>query len=177
MVAPLIPESPRAGATRRSAMGLILGAPLVAGHRTVTARAPERTIPLFLRAGAVVPMLPTSVDTLSDYGDDVVHLGDRADRRTLLAVPVAGSTRGTLGVGESLTSQVTRRSWSLQVDATVPRTYDVQAALTGLDRSWRPCRVEADGQQVDFTYDRADRVLRFSADLAAAGRVSVVACR
>ena len=155
----------------------LTGAPLVAGHRTVTARAPERTIPLFLRAGAVVPMLPTSVDTLSDYGDDVVHLGDRADRRTLLAVPVAGSTRGTLGVGESLTSQVTRRSWSLQVDATVPRTYDVQAALTGLDRSWRPCRVEADGQQVDFTYDRADRVLRFSADLAAAGRVSVVACR
>ena len=31
------------------------------------------------------------------------------------------------------------------------RTHDVQAALTGLDRSWRPCRVEADGQQVDFT--------------------------
>ena len=158
--------------------GITLGsADVVGGRRTVTAKAPLRTIPLFLRAGAVVPLLPTSVDTLSDYGDDVVHLGDRADRRTLVAAPVAGEERGTLGPGESLESVATARSWTLAVDADRARTYDVQATLAGLDRDWTPCRVEADGRQVPYRYDRADRVLRFSAAAPADGRIQVLACR
>ncbi|WP_395657142.1 TIM-barrel domain-containing protein [Nocardioides sp.] len=147
------------------------------GRRTVTAKAPLRTIPLFLRGGAVVPMLPTSVDTLSDYGDGVVHVGDVADERSLLAAPTLGDRRGTLGAGESLTSAVTGRSWTLTLDADQARTYDVQATLAGLDPAWKPCSVEADGVQVPFRYDRGDRVLRFSAGAAADGRIRVLACR
>jgi len=152
-------------------------ADVVSGRRTVTAKAPLRTIPLFLRAGAVVPMLPTSVDTLSDYGDDVVHLGDRADQRSLVAAPVAGEHRSTLGPGESVESTATARSWTLTLDADRARTYDVQATLAGLDRDWKPCSVQADGQQVPYDYDRADRVLRFSAAAPADGRIQVLACR
>ena len=147
----------------------------VRGGRTVRATAPVDTIPLFLRVGAVVPMLPTSVQTLSDYGDGVVDLGDRAGRRTLLAAPAPGESRGTLGPGETLTSRVSTRSWTLRLDATRARTYDVRATLAGLDRSWVPCGVAADGQEVPFRYGESRRLLRFSAEHAA-GEIRVTAC-
>ncbi|CAI9407421.1 TIM-barrel domain-containing protein [Nocardioides sp. T2.26MG-1] len=76
------------------------------GRQTVTVQAPLQTIPLFLRAGAVVPLLPRSVDTLSEYGDGIVRLADRAGRRTLLSAPRVGAWRGTLGPGETLRSRV-----------------------------------------------------------------------
>ena len=150
---------------------------VIKGKQTVTANAPLGTIPLFLRAGAVVPMLPKSVNTLSDYGDHVVHLTDRADRRTLLAAPSMGRSHGTLGPDESLTSSVTRGSWTLRISAGQARTYDVRATLAGLGADWKPCKVEARGRRVPFKYHAGRQVLRFSADVAAAGRVQVKACR
>ena len=147
----------------------------IRGGRTVTATAPLATIPLYLRAGAVVPMLPRSVQTLSDYGDDVVHLDDRAGRRTLLAAPAAGGSRGTLGPGETLTSRVDGRTWTLRLDATRPRTYDLRATLAGLGRSWTPCRVEVDGERVPFAYHDARRYLRVTAPVVD-GEIRVRAC-
>ena len=115
----------------------------------MTARAPLGTIPLFLRAGAVIPMLPRTVDTLSDYGTGVVHLADQDGRRTLLAAPVAGTSHGTLGPDETLTSQATGAAWTLQLDASRARTYDMQRdPRRASRRTWEPCRVEADGQKV-----------------------------
>ncbi|MDI6909121.1 TIM-barrel domain-containing protein [Nocardioides sp.] len=149
----------------------------VRGHRTVTARAPLGTIPLFLRAGAVVPLLPRGVDTLSDYGDGIVRLADRAARRTLLAAPRVGASRGTLGPGETLRSEVTGGSWTLRLDATDARTYAVRATLAGLDPAWRPCGVRADGDRVPFEYAPSRRVLRFTAGVSAAGEIEVTACR
>lgn len=145
------------------------------GRQTVTARAPLGTIPLFVRVGAVVPMLPRSVDTLSDYGDGVVHLDDRADRRTLLAAPRYGQWRGPLGPGETITSSATGSTWTLRLSAERTRTYDVQATLTDLD--WKPCRVTAGGQTVQFRYDAKRQVLRFTAKAGARGTVRVTACR
>ncbi|MBO0845667.1 MAG: glycoside hydrolase family 31 protein, partial [Nocardioides sp.] len=150
---------------------------VLGGHRSVTARAPLGTIPLFLRAGAVIPLLPRSVDTLSDYGRRVVHLADRAGRRTLLAAPRSGESDHTLGPGESLTSRVTRNGWTLRLSATRARTYDVRATLVGLSPTWKPCRAEADGKRVPFVYHPGRRVLRFAADAAAEGVVRVTACR
>ncbi|ABL80477.1 glycoside hydrolase, family 31 [Nocardioides sp. JS614] len=152
-------------------------ADVVRGHRTVTARAPLGTIPLFLRAGAVVPLLPRGVDTLSDYGDGIVRLADRAARRTLLAAPRSGTWRGALGPGETLRSEVTRGSWTLRLDAADARTYAVRATLAGLDPAWRPCEVRADGARVRFEYAPGRQVLRFSAGPAAGGEVRVSACR
>src|SRR5262249_28667484 len=108
---------------------------LLRGHRSVTARAPLGTIPLFLRAGAVVPMLPTSVDPLGSCGNAVGHLAGRSGRRTLLAAPRVGGSHGTLGPGESLTSLVTPRTWTIKLSATQARTYDVRATLAGLEGS------------------------------------------
>jgi alpha-glucosidase (family GH31 glycosyl hydrolase) len=158
------------------ALGLRAATPLVGG-RTVIARAPLGTIPLFLRVGSVVPMLPKSVDTLSDYGDDIVHLTDRAGRRTLLAAPVLGESDGTLGPAEALTSRVTRGAWTLRLDASQARRYDVRATLAGLGAGWKPCGIEADGHRVPFEYRAHRRVLRFAADVAADGEVVVTACR
>ena len=152
-------------------------ADLTRGKRTVTAQAPLGTIPLFLRAGAVVPLLPRSVDTLSEYGDGIVRLADRTARRTLLAAPRAGAWRGTLGPEETLRSRVTHGSWSLRFSASRARTYDVRATLAGLDPAWEPCRVESDGRRVGFAYGASRRVLRFTTAVAPGGEVRVTACR
>ena len=122
-------------------------------------------------------MVPKSVDTLSEYGDDVVHLSDRADRRILLAAPVVGTSNGTLGPDESLTSAATRGAWTLQLDASQARSYDVRATLAGLGKDWKPCKVVADGARVPFKYRAGRQVLRFAADVAADGVVRVTACR
>ncbi|GAA4377618.1 TIM-barrel domain-containing protein [Nocardioides caricicola] len=153
-------------------------ATMTPGGRTVKASAPLDTIPVFLRGGAVVPMLPRTVDTLSEYGDGtgIGALADAAGRRTLLAAPVAGTSRGTLGPDETLTSQVRSGAWTVRLDGAQARTYDLRATLTGLAPSWTPCRVEADGAKVPFDYDAASRVLTLSAGLAADGVLRVVAC-
>ena len=144
------------------------------GRQTVRAKAPLGTIPLFLRLAAVVPMLPRGVDTLSDYGTD---LADAAHRRTLLAAPASGSWRGPLGPGETMRSTVGGRTWTLTLDAARERTYDLQATLAGLDPGWVPCRVEADGERVDFSYRAGRQVLRVKTHLAADGMLRVTACR
>ena len=169
-------ELARAWKLRADGRFSLQDADVVPGHRTVNALAPLGTIPLFLRAGAVVPMLPKSVDTLSDYGDGTVRLADRAARRTLLAAPRAGLSHGTLGPGESLTSKVTDGAWTLGLSASRARTYDVRATLSGIGRTWMPCRVVADGHRVPFDYFPDRRVLRFAAGVAADGVVRVTAC-
>ncbi len=170
-------ELARAWRLRDSGRFALRRAEVLRGHRTVTARAPLGTIPLFLRAGAVLPLLPRDVDTLSDYGDGVVRLADRAARRTLLAAPRAGTWRGALGSEETVRSTVGRGAWTLRLSARDTRTYAVRATLAGLDAAWRPCGVEADGRAVRFDYAPSRRVLRFTTAVASDGLVRVTACR
>lgn len=62
------------------------GAPLLSGGGLVTVNAPLGTIPLFVRAGTCLPLLPPDVDTLAEHGDlpGLVHLSDVAgSERTL----------------------------------------------------------------------------------------------
>lgn len=152
-------------------------ATVLRGGRTVTARAPRTTIPLFVRAGAVLPMLPRTVDTLSGYGRGLQHLAAAARRRTLLAAPATGRSKQVLGSGETLTSRFAGRTWTLRLSARGARRYDVQATLSGLGRSWTPCGVTADGRHVRFGYETATRVLTFSARVARAGTIRVTSCR
>ena len=56
------------------------------GRREVVVPAPRDELPLFVRRGAAVRLLPRDVETLADYGKGaVVRLADRRGRRTLLA--------------------------------------------------------------------------------------------
>jgi len=61
-------------------------APL-AGGRIVEVDAPLDRIPIFVRAGACLPILPPEVDTLAEVGEKpgLVHLSDVAGRQRILA--------------------------------------------------------------------------------------------
>jgi len=65
----------------------LLGRPrTISGGQDVTLPAPRAQLPLLVRAGAVLTLLPSAVDTLADYGIGMVHLRDRSDR-VVLAFP------------------------------------------------------------------------------------------
>ena len=62
-------------------------------------------LPLLARAGAVLPLLPADVDTLTDYpSDSTTSLGARAGRLSLLAFPRAKSSAQMLD-GEQIKSR------------------------------------------------------------------------
>ena len=65
------------------------GSEVLAGGRVITVEAPLDRIPLFVRAGACLPLLPPNVDTLADVGTGVVHLSDVAGDERLLGFGAA----------------------------------------------------------------------------------------
>ncbi len=134
------------------------------GPAEVQLPAPLGDLPLLVRVGAVLPLLPADVDTLAPYGEarGLVHLADRERRRTLLAFP-RGRSRSALGPGEALSSREGRRSWRLGVRGRVRRLYALQASLGTLRRRLRPCAVRLGRRKLAhrlWRYDRATRVLR-----------------
>jgi hypothetical protein len=111
--------------------GLRLGrARLLNGRREATVPAPLEELPLMVRAGAVLPLLPADVDTLAAYGPgaDAVPFSRRRGRLDLIAFP-RGRWRGTFFHGERLRSVVRGRRWDLVIRGKRKRKYLVQAAL------------------------------------------------
>ncbi len=138
-------------------------AALLAGGREVTLPAPAAELPLLVRAGSVLPLLPADVDTLAPYdGPGVVTAAERAGQLTLLAFP-RGKRRARFGAaGEQVRSYEGRRRWTLVVDGERRRRYDVRAALSTLRRPFTPCRVLTGRRplrRTAWSYDRASRVL------------------
>lgn len=107
--------------------------PALSGQATV--KAPLAVIPLFVRAGALLPLVPPDVATLAAYGTGTIHLGDRAGRIHLLAWP-AGRTSAT-ALGTRLVSRLTTRRWTLRVSGKRPKTIDLEADLPRAARSLR----------------------------------------
>ena len=68
-------------------------------------------IPVFVRAGAVLGLLPAHVKSLSPYAPAVEN------RRDVLAFPW-GTWSGELGPGQTCRSEETGRSWSLELAST-----------------------------------------------------------
>ena len=98
------------------------------GDREVTVPAPLDEIPLFVRVGAVIPMLPADVWTLSSYGKGrVVRLADRADRRVLLAFP---------------------RTPTIRVHGSRTIHYELRASLGTLAHPFTPACIEVNGRQL-----------------------------
>jgi alpha-glucosidase len=61
----------------------------IEGGRVITVDAPVAEIPIFVRAGARIPLLPAEVHTLAEHGVNpaIVHLSDRVDSIDYLQFP------------------------------------------------------------------------------------------
>jgi alpha-glucosidase (family GH31 glycosyl hydrolase) len=136
---------------------------LLRGRRVHVLPAPLGQVPLLLRAGAVLPLLPADVDTLAPYparpGRGVVRLADRRDRLVLLAFPRGDSVSRADG-DVRLRSRERARRWTLAISARRARRFTIHAAFGTLHRPFAPRAVLRDGRRVPFAYDRRSRVLR-----------------
>jgi alpha-glucosidase len=153
---------------------------IAAGGGELAVDAPREEIPLFVRAGSVIPLLTPDVYTLAEHGagnPDVVRLADRADQLHLLAFP-RGITRGAYFDTARYTSEESPGVWRLTLDDNVARTVHLQASMASLQQPFVPCAVRSGGDTLDpatWSYDDATAVLsaRFS---SAAGALEVQGC-
>lgn len=124
------------------------GAHVLSGHRQTTLPAPADELPLLARAGALLPMLPPDVDTLSPYGKGhgLVHFSDRAGRMRLLAFP-RGRSAARMNEGERLRSREMRgRRWRLRIQGTRTRRWTIEASTRALRHPFAPRSVLVDGR-------------------------------
>jgi alpha-glucosidase (family GH31 glycosyl hydrolase) len=136
---------------------------LLRGRRAHVLPAPLGQVPLLLRAGALLPLLPADVDTLAPYPDrprrGIVRLAERRDRMVLLAFPHGDSASRADGDVRLRSREGTRR-WTLQIRARRARRFTVHVALGVLRRPFTPRAVRRDGRPVPFTYEGGSGVLR-----------------
>lgn len=145
---------------RRTGGMRLVRAGTTAGGRELTVRAPIYELPLFARAGTILPLLPPDVDTLADEGraPGLVHARDRASSMSLIAFPRGRSTTA-LPDGETLASIEGKSRWRLHVRGKRTRTYRLQASLGTLAHPFRPCSVRAGGRGVRWRWFSKRRVL------------------
>ena len=147
----------RSATYREGSGGLRLhGARMAGGAPGDDVPAPLDELPLLVRAGAILPLLPPDVDTLAAYGggnEDVVGLRERAGRIDLLAFPRGRSTARFYDDGR-IASIERRDRWTLRVRGSRSRSYDLQASLGTLKRPLRPCRVLLDGRRLPASHWR-----------------------
>jgi hypothetical protein len=160
----------RAADYREDTGGLRLGGVRTAGgRRGATVPAPLEELPLLVRAGSVLPLLPPDVDTLASYGGgegDLVRLRDRAGELELLAFPRGRSTSRFYADGR-IASIERHGRWTLRIRGNRARSYELQASLGTLRRPLRPCRVLVDGRRLPagrWDYRPAAEVLTASFD-------------
>jgi alpha-glucosidase len=144
---------------------------LLNGRREATVPAPLDELPLMMRAGAVLPLLPADVDTLAPWGPgpDAVPFERRRGRLDLIAFP-RGRWHGTFFGGEKLRSVVRGHHWKLVIRGNRKRTYKLQAALP-----FRACSVKWLGNRTAHWVFRG-RMLR-GRYRASHGWIRVNACR
>ena len=167
---------------RRTGAMRLVRAGTIAGGRQLTVRAPIYELPLFARAGTVLPLLPPDVDTLAGVGraPGLVHAADRRGRMVLLAFPHGRSRAALPAAGRrragSIRSVEGRGRWTLAIRDTQRRTYTLQASTSTLRRPFRPCSVRAAGKPVPFRWFRKRRVLHAQFSLRR-GKLVVDSCR
>lgn len=133
------------------------------GLAAVTVSAPVDEIPMFVVAGAVIPMLAPDVWTLAEHGDDpsIVHASDREDQLHVIAFP-RGKSAGEFYKNGSWTSEEAAGSWTLVLDGGTPRTIHLKASLRVLEQPFEPCAVTLDDTPIsedDWSYDSDTGVL------------------
>jgi hypothetical protein len=126
-------------------------AELLAGGQTVSVPAPLERLPLMVRAGAVLPLLPSTVDTLASYGsdsrggeDEIVRLDEIGKRLHLLAFPHGDST-SPFGENGLLGSHETADGWELTMSGAKGYEIELEASLSTLAQALQPCQVLLNG--------------------------------
>jgi hypothetical protein len=133
----------------------------LAGRRAVTVPAPLAELPLLVRAGAVLALLPPDVDTLTGFpaARGTVRLADRQAELRLLAFPRGTSESSFYGSGRLVSTEGDGR-WQLSVHDDRVRTFGLQASMSTLNKPFVPCRVSLDGSALsNWRYHATDRVL------------------
>jgi sulfoquinovosidase len=140
----------------------IRGARLIGGRRTLAVPAPPERLPLLVRAGAILPLLPAGVDTLSRYPDgSTTSLAERHRRLVLLAFPRGRSAARFYRHG-LIRSREGRLGWILRIAGGRTRRYDLQASMRTLRSPFTPCAVTVDGRRLPgaaWSFARAAGVL------------------
>jgi alpha-glucosidase (family GH31 glycosyl hydrolase) len=153
---------------------------VLAGGGVQTVPAPLEELPLFVRAGAVLPMLPPDVDTLADYGAGapcLVRLADRTRALQLLAFP-RGTTEGRFGTRGRYGSVEAPRTWTLVVRAEHRSTVMLEASMHTLQSPFDPCSVSVNRRRLPddaWSFDPSTGVLRATVE-GRSLRVDVTAC-
>jgi alpha-glucosidase (family GH31 glycosyl hydrolase) len=133
---------------------------VLVGRRSYKLEAPLERLPMLIKAGSVLPLLPPDVDTLADYGTGVVHLRDRRNAMTLLAFP-RGTTKSRFNTTGVVNSIERHRRLLLRIHSDRSRTFTVRAALWSLRKPFRPRSVRLGKRRLRFSY--RDGVLTFRA--------------
>jgi alpha-glucosidase (family GH31 glycosyl hydrolase) len=139
------------------------GAEVLRGPADVTVPAPLEELPLLVRAGTVIPLLPRDVDTLADDGGrtDLTSLADRENRLELLAFP-RKKRSGRLGERGRWISRTKPGGWTLKLKTPERTRYDLQAALGVAGRNMVPCKLKLNGRKLKrkrWSYDAQAEVL------------------
>ena len=141
----------------------------VGGGRKVTMDAPLEEIPALARAGALLPLLPSDVETLSPYAsDDHVGLADRRDELEVIAFARGTSRASFYSSGTMRSKEIRAGGWRLAVDGPKSlRRIDLQVSLRELRRPFVPRRVEVEGEPLEaWSYDAKTGVLRLRARMS-----------
>jgi hypothetical protein len=113
---------------------------LVGPGRHDVAAGPDE-IPVYVRAGSVLALLPEGVTSLGPYGPAL------EDRRSVQIFGFGSEGGGRLGPGHSYRVGLDRDRWTIELQATRPFTWDVTFWL-----DQEPAEVEAEGE---WSYDEA----------------------
>jgi hypothetical protein len=151
----------------------------IAGGRDLTVAAPLDELPVFARAGSIVALLPSDVDTLADNGSGpgLVHLRDRRTQLRLLVFPRGSSVRA-VAPGVRVRSRERRGGWLLGLRSRRRHRLRIEASLATLRRPFRPCSVRLGRRRLhrrSWHYNSRSRVLNVRVKLRS-GRLTVRRC-
>ncbi len=123
-------------------------AKVLKGGKAVTVSAPIERLPLMVRAGAILPLLPADTQTLSGYASSsTVGLDDVGRKLHLIAFP-RGKTRSAFGENGGLRSKERTHSWKLTIRRAKRHRIVLDASLRTLRHRLRPCRVNVNGHRL-----------------------------
>jgi hypothetical protein len=118
------------------------------GGRDRTVKAPIEVLPLMVRAGAILPLLPADTQTLAGYGAGAtVGLDDVSRRLHLIAFP-RGVSKSPFGENGGLRSKDRKGSWKLTIRHAERYRITLEASLGTLRHKLRPCAVRLDGHRL-----------------------------
>jgi sulfoquinovosidase len=118
------------------------------GGRSLSVPAPLEELPLFVRAGGILPLLPHTTETLAGYGAaSTVGLDDVGRQLHLIAFP-RGKSKSPFGENGGLRSKERKGSWKLTIRRAKRYRISLEASLTTLRRKLRPCEVRLNGRKL-----------------------------